>query len=338
MADNFLIENQPFAEFIRTTDNGKGPPDSFIGKYYTRLTIGKYKRTRPFETGEWKGNLSIFLPLPMELTDENYVNYSDVNLSTIGNIMNQDVLTGAGAVILNNVGNILGGVSSAALTAANKGLGKAATAVAKASDINAETITSAVQQIAGVAPNPNPSVQFTGPDLREFNFSWTLYPKSPRMSKNIDQMIKKLKAAALPGHSFNNSTAILNYPDLCQINFFPWDSGGKSDNWGWTDKSIIRIKKCFIKNVRVNYSEQGNPSFFQGTELPTTYRINLTLQETEYMLSKDWGGSNNFIGDAFALNTFVDVISTVSKGVGGTLTGSLVETYLNATLGTSGAE
>lgn len=343
MANEFkLIDERGYVDYY---EGGKGPPDSFIGKYYTRLMIGPYVRTRPFEVGEWKPNLSIFLPIPIELTDDTYVNFSETNLGTVGNLMNNDLATGAGAILLNNAGNILGGLASAGLAARFGAAGTAAAAIAsRATDINNDTISSALQQQLGMAPNPNPSVQFTGPDLREFNFSWTLYPKTKEMSDAISKVIQKLKAAALPSKSFSNSTAILSYPDLCQINFYPWDSisagspANKNNIWGWTDNSIIKIKRCFIKNIRVNYSEQGNPSFFAGTQLPTTYRLNITLQETEYMLSEDWGGTPNYKGDQLALDTFVSLVSGVASGLLGVAGGEITESILNSTLGAEGAD
>lgn len=267
----------------------KGPAGSFLGKYYCRLLLGAYDRTRPFEPGAWTPSQAIFLPIPKELSDDSYVNYSETNLEGVGDLINLNPAGLAGRMVLNGAGPLIEATVQA--TAAGVGgsfASKLTSGIADATGLTGKNITSAIQSVSGYSPNPNPAVLFTGPQLREFNFSWAFYPKTPDESKTIDGMIKKLKQAALPKHTLSSSTGVLKYPDLCQINFFPWDSNGGAETWGWTDRSIIRIKKCFLKNVRVNYSDFGNPAFFQGTELPVMYRLTLTLQEVEYMLSKDW--------------------------------------------------
>lgn len=319
--------------------NDRGPPNSSIGSYYCRLMVGKYERQRPFDPQKWTPSKSIFLPLPSELTDENPVNYSDVNLESVGDLINLDAMTGLGAIALRSSGDAIAGLGTATLTAA---FGRTASKVTKlagnVTGITGDKITSAIQQTVGLAPNPNPSVQFTGPTLREFQFSWVLYPRTPKESQNIDYLIRQLKSSALPSHTFSKSTAILNYPDLCQINFFPWDSNGSSNRWGWTDKSIIRIKKCFIKNVRVSYTEQGNPAFFHGTQLPVMYRISLSLQETEYMLSEDWGGNkwSDPITNSDVGNYIIDKVQGVTN-VTFPGSGPIVDILQNAVLGNEGA-
>jgi hypothetical protein len=203
--------------------------------------------------------------------------------------------------------------------------------------IGSEQFTSALQNQLGISPNPNPSVQFTGPDLRTFSLSWSFYPRTKVESENIDYMIRQLKASALPSHTITDSTAILNYPDLVQINFFPWDSGGADNQWGWTDRSILRIKKCFMTNVRVSYSEFGNPAFFEGTKLPVAYRLNISFQETEYMLSENWGGnewSKSKNGDEVLSSVRETIDDKINRALP-ELNSSILE---NASLGLLGAE
>lgn len=319
------------------SNNEPGPSNSYLGIYYCRLMLGKYQRTRPFEPQNWSPEKTLLLPLPQELFDETRAEFSDMGLEAVGNIMNLDVATGLGAAALKSVGDVTAGLASATLAGVGGNVGsKIGEKLAGAAGITPERITSAVQQQIGMAPNPNPSVQFTGPSLRDFSFSWVFYPKSARESENIDYMIRVLKAAALPSHTFTNSTAILNYPDLCQINFFPWDSGGNNNGWGWSDKSIIRIKKCFIKSVRVSYSDQGTPAFFEGTQLPIMYRLSISLQETEYMLANDWGSDKTPISDSDVANFVIDKLQTATDVIAPG-SGPLIDLF-QTTLGAEGAD
>jgi hypothetical protein len=307
-----------------------------MGKYHTRLLIGKYQRPTPFNRVQFTPNIVVFLPIPNELRDDTSVGYTNVNLETVGDLINTAGAAGFGAAALRNAGNMvnaLGGVASTAL-GSMAGAAAQSDAVQKVVEgaLNGlgslfppEQITSALQQSAGLAPNPNPSVQFQGPVLRDFSYTWAFYPKNKSESITVQNLIKILKRSALPRNSFQNSAAILDYPDMCQINFFPWDEGG-SDTWAWSENSIIKYKKCVMQNVNVNYNPFGTPAFFEDSHLPVSYQITISFKEIEYMLSEDWKTSQlpptatpreNSIGTVLGeiiapLNPFTDINSAAS--------------------------
>jgi hypothetical protein len=155
--------------------------------------------------------------------------------------------------------------------------------------VPAEQISSAIQQKTGAAPNPNPSVQFQGPVLRDFTLTWAFYPKNPPESATIDKLIRQLKARALPSNNQGNGGAVLNYPHICQLNFYPWDGKGTTrGEHGHSTESIIKIKKCFMSGVNANYNAFGTPGFFEGTQLPISYQLTINFKEIEYLLSGDW--------------------------------------------------
>lgn len=268
------------------------------GAYYTRISIGPYERKGPFELSTLPFNYIYNLPLPTELRDDTTVSYSSVNLETVGDLLSNrgNAMTGA---VTRNAGQLISG----GLSATAKGFGSAADKrglVAKVASgafdglvgavqslLPAEQINSAIQQLNGVAPNPNPSVQFQGPVLRDFTLTWAFYPKNAAESDRIDKVIRKLKARALPSFDAGGG-AILKYPHICQLNFFPWDEEGSTSPNGWSEKSIIKIKKCFMSGVNVNYNAFGTPGFFEGTQLPISYQLTISFKEIDYLLSGDW--------------------------------------------------
>jgi len=268
------------------------------GAYYTRLTLSPYNRANAFELSNLTPNFILNLPLPTELRDDTTVSYTNVNLETVG-----DILSGRGNAMTGAVTRNAGQLISGGLSATSKGFGRmldrggAALGLlnsAQESLIGAvqsllppEQINSAIQQQNGVAPNPNPSVQFQGPVLRDFTLTWAFYPKNPDESDVIDKVIRKLKARALPSLDAGGG-AILKYPHICQLNFYPWDEEAGSDPNGWSDKSIIKIKKCFMSGVNVNYNAFGTPGFFEGTKLPISYSLTINFKEIDYLLSGDW--------------------------------------------------
>jgi hypothetical protein len=306
------------------------------GAYYTRLSIGPYKKTDAFKQATFDTKLVVHLPLPTEMRDDTTVSYTNVNLETVG-----DAFLGRGseqmvnAAVLRNIGNL----TSAGLSAAGRGFTGALSGRGAGPELMgalggafmntvqsllpAEQVASAIQQKTGAAPNPNPSVQFQGPVLRDFTLSWAFYPKNAQESETINDLIKKLKGRALPSNNDGNGGAILNYPHVCQLNFFPWDGKGAADEInGWTESSIIKIKKCFMSGVNVNYNAFGTPGFFEGTQLPISYQLTISFKEIEYLLSDDWDLSaaaerqvasvraGDVVGTAvnLAFNTGVDVV------------------------------
>ncbi len=292
---------------LDTTDD-KGLAGSILGKYYTKMTIGKYSRPHPFASSKFELRKILYFPLPVDLRDNTSVGYSDMNLESVGDIYNGTdpipaaALRYSGDAVAAFAGNVLGDIGTMAMSRfGGPAAGGIASSVKGAIGkvIRADQITSAVQQSQGVAPNPNPSVMFTGPELRDFNHSWTFYPKNQSESERVQKIIRILKQSALPSNSNAGNASILNYPNMVQLNFYPWDDpnpingGTKNDAgsaWGWTKNSIIRYKKCVMKNVNVNYTPGGSPGFFHGTNGAVAINISIQFMEIEYMLAGDWSG------------------------------------------------
>jgi hypothetical protein len=310
-------------------------------KYYMRLSLGQYERPKPKSPAAIVPKTHILLPLPTELRDDTTVSYTNVNLETVGDAINgsNGLLNAAAA---RSAGNVLGAAFGATGRGLNKALsGEGASLLSKAtaalgggfvnilqSLLPPEQINSALQQMNGIAPNPNPSVAFQGPVLRDFTMSWAFYPKNKTEATEIDKMIRILKSRALPTWNKGNDSSILNYPYVCQLNFFPWDAKGAGP-FGWDPtRSIIRIKKCFMAGVNANYNAYGTPSFFEGDfNYPTSIQLTISFKEIEYLTSEDWDKgfadsetearvdkNGNGFNAADAIGTTVGVVSdTVGK-------------------------
>ncbi len=340
----------PASDLVRqiSSDQDGGPGGSYLGKYYTTIKIGKYNRESPFKESKFNPTIIAYLPIPNELRDDTSVGYTNVNLETVGDFINgagfQPLL---GAALLRNSGTLISTAGNLAATALGSaaGAGTRSNAVENAvtgalTSIGSnlfppEQITSAIQQDAALAPNPNPSVQFQGPVLRDFAYTWAFYPKSAAESENIQKLIKVLKRSALPRNSIHASAAILDYPDVCQVNFYPWDSNG-TGKWGWNrdGNSIIRYKKCVMQGVNVNYNPFGTPAFFEGTKLPVSYQLTISFKEMEYMLSDDWNDTSLNSSIAPTANSGSiskdTALATVAGEVAGALGFTSIENALTA--------
>jgi len=292
-----------------------GPTDSILGKFYCRISLGKYSRPRPFGDSKFDKTASIYLPLPDMLRDTSSIKYNNTDSQTVGDIFNLDAVSGVLGFGYRNLGrmgsSILGagaGAAAAAMAAATGPKGASLSGIIGSGAENltnemipADQLQTAIEQTVGKASNPNPSISFAGPSLRSFNLNWTFYPTSKEESDRIFDIIKTLKQAALPSNTFSASGAILNYPYMCQLNFFPWDGSPNrnfdagENRWGWTSSSILRYKKCVMNSVDVDYNPSNVPGFFKEGDAPVAIRLSIGFDEIEYMLSGDWestlGGS-----------------------------------------------
>lgn len=268
--------------------------NSFIGKYHTMISIGKYDRPNPMDPAKFTTQVYVKLPLPLELRDDTGVNYNNTDLTSVGDVINGAIGGGLASYALRKSGDLISGGASrlgaAAADAITGGVAGDMVGGGIAEAFPPDQVASAIQQSLGAAPNPNPSVMFTGPQLREFNFSWQFFPRNLAESNAIRNIVNTLKKAALPATSFSSSASVLSYPSMTQFNFYPWDSGG-SGPYGWSKNSIIKMKKTMMSAVNVNYAPSNVPAFFGGQAHPVAISLSIQLKEIEYMMSHDWGGA-----------------------------------------------
>lgn len=289
---------------------------SLIGEYYMTLKAGPYVRPNPTSPAKWTALKHVVLPLPAELREDTISEFSPANLMTVGDVVNGD-LGGLGAAGLRASGTVLNKIATSAVGAIPGSQDRGDAVAGVVNDLfPADQITSAISQTLGAAPNPNPSVMFQGPHLREFSMSWTFFPRSRPESDRIQATIKSLKKWALPARSLGKSTAVLDYPWLVQLNFYPWDKGG-SGRWGWNEaNSLVRYKKCFMSSVNVNYNPSNVPAFFKGEKgkpgLPVVIQLTISFKEVEYFLSEDFGGASS---GRDILKELMGVASDIEAGV-----------------------
>lgn len=239
-----------------------------IGKYYMSMRFKQYTRTAPFAKMEQKFINSIVFPIPRSLEDAYSLNISSKDLGAVGAAADIAMAydKSGGQFDIGSQAGALG------LMFANKITEKApAGAGAGLQDVGG--------QLLGTIPNPHVAAIFQGINLREHTFEWTFAPRNAEESNVLQNIIRTLQRNSLPAYS-QAGTAALEYPFLCQIDLFPWASGADP---------LIRFKPAMLKNVAINYSPNGIPSFFAGTNLPTFVSIKLHFMEIEYFTSNDYG-------------------------------------------------
>jgi hypothetical protein len=133
-------------------------------------------------------------------------------------------------------------------------------------------------------------------------------------------MIKIIKGRVLPKSAGSSQASVLHYPNMVQMNFFPWDGTGAGNPWGWGADSFIRIKKCVVKSFNTNYTPSNVPAFFEGEgSYAVAVNVSITLQEIEYMLANDWIDDKDGFGPEVGLERLGSTLSAgaqlVEKGL-----------------------
>ena len=142
-------------------------------------------------------------------------------------------------------------------------------------------IAKSVGVVSQKTVNPQETLSFSGVDLRNFTFSWDLYPSNPSDTQAINKIINRLKMKALPTTQSAAGTAtaraFLNYPDIVELNLL----GVKEDHF-------MRFKRCMIQSVTVDYGAGGMPEIIKGG-VPAAITLTVTFSEIQIQTAHDYG-------------------------------------------------
>jgi hypothetical protein len=332
-------------EPLRVTVNPIAQPTSsgtLSPKYYSTISIYEYRRPRPFDNVIDKTLSTITLPLPTQLSDISASAFSNIDMGVVGDALN--LFRGEGtdgnnftdgldmtkidAIIKSALNTGVSGAYRAAVLAPEV-VRNAITRILPAGTIKqniasmipAQQISTAIEQSFGAVPNPNPAVKFHGPILRDMNLSWYFSPKNEQESNDLSLVIQTLKNASLPSYDSRTGlslSGILKYPKIVQLNFYPWDlhynSSIPANRWGWTENSIIKMKRCFMSSVSVNYNPGTVPSFFADKKTsPVVTELSIQFKEIEYLTAESWGSATD-MEDIEALGLGTDFYQADSTG------------------------
>lgn len=152
----------------------------------------------------------------------------------------------------------------------------------------------ATQNLGRKIVNPYVEQVFGGMDLRSFDFTWKLVPRSRDEQKTIQELIKFIRQAAMPNTSdkFGSHSGVVNesrykatdrwftIPNLFSIKW----KVGKDEI-----KSLPKLKKCVCRNISVEYTPDNVWATHMGDDGPAPVAYNLTASfgETEVITSTD---------------------------------------------------
>jgi len=219
---------------------------------------------------------SVFLAIQSSITDNNSVDWQ-----------------GAG---LNEIERRLANESLRAMTAGSEDVTKVATDFAKhvakevakyAPEIRVALAGEAlgIQNILGrfgQVLNPNLELLFTGPQLRPFNFTFKLSPRSKEEATEVKDIINYFKKNMAPIRKDPN--IFLKAPKTF---FIEYQLGVGNPHPG-----LNKIKECALTNCSVDYTPLGTyMTYPDGTMV--SYTLSLQFQELEPIYSNDYAAELN---------------------------------------------
>jgi hypothetical protein len=246
-----------------------------LDTYYVSFQFRKYERPTPSSPVKPFPGSSIALPLPRTLVDNHEVGYS----TTSG---------GMGAAMLDGFFDPKASFAGQGIA----GLAYGAEYFAgKVEDIVGDGFKAVLQQQLGARTNPNMSVTFDAPKLRSHKFSWTFAPNNQNESDTIRDIIRTFKANALPNFLSDGVTAVLTYPQMCQVVLYPWASTNWSSESGYDDSYLYVFKTCMIESVSVDYAPDALVFFNTDArqKAPGFIKLDISLIEVEYFTAQDFG-------------------------------------------------
>lgn len=126
----------------------------------------------------------------------------------------------------------------------------------------------------GAIMNPNVELVFSGPVLRDFQFTWLLLARSKKEGDVIRKIIRALKVGIAPKH--NNSALLIN-PDIWQLKY----KGG-----GGELTTVNKFGQMGIKGMTVDYAPEGFWTAYEDSQ-PVACRLTLDFTEVRPIYEKD---------------------------------------------------
>ena len=244
------------------------------------FNTGDSKTLSPFNERREITNKNIIgivtLPIPGGISDTNMVAWGSdsVNVAeaNFAGIANAAIGAGGGAGA-EATGNKLNAV------AANADAVKEAV---KAHFVSAATgLQNPLSRTQGAVLNPNMELLFNGPQLRPFNFTFKLSPRSEKEAKSVRSIIRFFKQGMSPIRTESN--LFLKAPHTFQIQYLH----KKEEH-----KFINKIKECALQSFTVNYTPEGNYATFTDGAM-VSYEIQMQFQELEPIFNDDYGNAAN---------------------------------------------
>ena len=228
---------------------------------------------------------TIQLPMQPQLSESTSVNWGNGQLNAIQ------------ANLARLVGNSADALSSGNIGAAGAAVGESFNdMMAMAKDPRTKAAVKAyfagqavgVNNLAsrqeGQVINPNLELLFTGPNLRQFNFNFTLTPRDPEEARVVRRIIRAMKRNMTPQRS--PTALFLLTPRVFELEYIFGDTNREHP-------FLNKFKPCACTNFAVNYTPDGSYMTYRGEPSMTAYQLTMSFGEIEPIYADEYKNDNN---------------------------------------------
>jgi len=292
----FIFKDYNYSEFI-----SKPPVGNLTGGGGTKWDTAFNRRA-----AQESGTFALELPFPNTLTDSTGVQISSFERGFIEEFltgqavaMADDPIAAAkklGNAIANGASGLVSGEAfedNEAGSMFKRLIGTLGTNVLGGLGVGEKSIGAAL----GSVQNPLTTLHFSGVDLRNFAFSWSVYPANKQEADDIRDIVSRVKSKILPqvqsltpsGEGVSElagltsgglARAYLKYPSVVMINLL-----------GVDESHYPKFKACMCKGIDINYADNGSsPTIAQGG-VPMGINISMSFMELEIQTAEDYGAS-----------------------------------------------
>ena len=139
----------------------------------------------------------------------------------------------------------------------------------------------------GQVINPNLELLFTGPNLRSFNFNFTLTPREPEEARTVRKIIRAMKRNMTP--RISDKDLFLKSPRIFELEYI---FGDNTEQHPYMNK----FKPCACTNFTVNYTPDGSYMTYRGEPSMTSYQISMSFGEIEPIYSHEYADNEQNMG------------------------------------------
>jgi len=212
---------------------------------------------------------SVILPMPAGgIRDSNNCDWGNAKLNPLEALGAQTTLAALGQE-KGALGSILGDIGKAAQGAGAVTASKALIAGAAAGS-SAQQI---LQRTEGAVLNPNVELLFNAPQLRSFQFDFSLSPRSADEAGTIRQIIRLFKQAMAARRTERG--VFLKAPLVFELSYIN------------NQINLNRFKECALTTFNTNYTPNGAYSTYSDGTM-TQYNISMTFSELDPIFNDDY--------------------------------------------------
>ena len=231
---------------------------------------------------------SIILPIPANITDSNAVDWGEDSMNAV-----QAALSNIGMEFLTG-GDTMGAITNTASgVAMNKDVLKTALGSAVVEAATGGKGGSLLTRSTGSIMNPNMELLFKKPQLRPFEFTYKLAPRSRKEAMQVIKIIRSFKQSMAAIRSASN--LFLRTPHTYKLQY---KHKSKAHPY------LNMFKECALTNMTVNYTPDGNYATYEDGVM-TAYEMKLSFMEIEPVFNDNYEISDD--GTESAVSNFVSI-------------------------------